>query len=319
MHTALNKTSGAFEVAAGLSGDSLMIRQGDDFLKAVVPMIMASQAYKDHGVIIIWTDETEPAGAGDTPSQNDFNHTLAEIIISPDAHENVNGLPYASPVVYTHSSDLLTMQEIFGAGPALGDATNANDLSDLFKPGVISDDNVHGNLTISAGQTMTFSKGVVTGHITVNGGTLFLANGAHIGGNLQVSSGTVSITNTNIDGNVQFTGGTFSIGLGTVIKGNLQAQNLPAGGNLNLVCGASVGGNLQYFNNAAPAVIGSSAGASSGCAGNVVDGNLQLDTNSGLVQIYNNQVKHNVQCDANLSIQGASNTASNKQGQCSQF
>jgi hypothetical protein len=27
------------------------------------------------------------------------------------------------------------MQEIFGVGPFLGDAANANDLSDLFKPG----------------------------------------------------------------------------------------------------------------------------------------------------------------------------------------
>jgi len=60
-----------------------------------------------------------------------------EIVISPRAHENVKGLPYASDVFHTHSSDLRTMQEIFRVGPLLGDAVNANDLSEMFKPGVV--------------------------------------------------------------------------------------------------------------------------------------------------------------------------------------
>jgi hypothetical protein len=50
----------------------------------------------------------------------------------------VNGLPYASPVSFTHSSDLRTMQNLFRtARPYLGDAANVNDLSDLFKPGSV--------------------------------------------------------------------------------------------------------------------------------------------------------------------------------------
>jgi hypothetical protein len=130
MHTAL---TGGFH---GLTGDAANIRQGDNFLSQIVPIIMASNAYKNHGVIIIWWDESEADGTpGD--NANDFNHTIGEIIISDRAHPNVNGLPYASPVDYTHSSDLLTMQEIFRGGPVLPDAANANDLSDLFKPGVV--------------------------------------------------------------------------------------------------------------------------------------------------------------------------------------
>jgi phosphatidylinositol-3-phosphatase len=120
----------------GLTGDPAKIRQGDDFLSQIVPMIMASKTYKNHGVIILWWDETESDGvAGDNP--DDLNHTIGEIIISPHAHANVNGLPYASPLPFTHSSDLRTMQEIFGVGPFLGDAANAIDLSDLFGPGAI--------------------------------------------------------------------------------------------------------------------------------------------------------------------------------------
>ena len=130
MHTALK---GGFQ---GLTGDAANIAQGDNFLSIIVPMIIASKAYKNQGVIIIWWDETESDGtAGDNP--NDFNHTLGEIIISSRAHSNVNGAPYPSSMNLSHSSDLRTMQLIFGVGPFLNDAANANDLSDLFGPGAI--------------------------------------------------------------------------------------------------------------------------------------------------------------------------------------
>jgi hypothetical protein len=134
MHSGL---TGGF---AGLTGDAANIKLGDNAVSRLVPLIMASKAYKDGGVIILWWDETESVSG---ENQNDFTHTLGEVIISRLAHPNVNGLPYASPVNFTHSSDLRTMQEIFhvkatgGASPFLGDAVNANDLSDLFAPGVI--------------------------------------------------------------------------------------------------------------------------------------------------------------------------------------
>lgn len=132
MHTTL---AGGYK---GLTGDPAKILQGDDFLRQIIPVIMASRAYKEHGAIIIWFDESEQDGvAGDNP--DDFNHTIGEIVISPRARKNVNGIPYASPLSFTHSSDLRTMQEIFRtAGPFLGDADNAIDLSDLFDHGAVS-------------------------------------------------------------------------------------------------------------------------------------------------------------------------------------
>ena len=54
-------------------------------------------------------------------------------MISPDAKGNA----YTSNILYTHSSDLLTMQEIFNVGPCLRDTCNATDLSDLFVAGAI--------------------------------------------------------------------------------------------------------------------------------------------------------------------------------------
>lgn len=137
MHTALK---GGYK---NLTGDAANIRQGDDFLSQIVPLIMSSKAYNDNGLIILWWDEAEGDGiVGD--NADDFNHTVPEIVISKHAHKNVNGMPYASPVNLTHSSDLRTMQEIFQVGPLLGDAANATDLSDLLQPGALSgqDDSV---------------------------------------------------------------------------------------------------------------------------------------------------------------------------------
>jgi hypothetical protein len=120
----------------GLQGDPAKIKQGDDFLRQIIPVIMASPAYKDHGAIILWWDESEGDGvAGD--NGDDFNHTMGEIVISEHSHKNVDGRPYASPVNFTHSSDLRTFQNIFHAGPYIRDAANAPDLSDLFQPGAI--------------------------------------------------------------------------------------------------------------------------------------------------------------------------------------
>ena len=130
MHTAL---TGGFQ---GRTGDEANIAQGDNFLRIVVPMIMASKASQDNGAIIIWWDETESDGPKDNP--DDFAHTLGEIVISPLARANSGGFPYASPVNFTHSSDLRTWEELFHLQPFLGDAANANDLSDLFAPGAIT-------------------------------------------------------------------------------------------------------------------------------------------------------------------------------------
>jgi hypothetical protein len=134
MHSGL---TGGF---AGLTGDAANIKAGDNTVSRLVPLIMASRAYKDGGVIILWWDESESVSG---ENQDDFTHTLGEIIISRLAHPNVNGLPYASSVNFSHSSDLRTMQEVFhvkatgGSSPFLGDAANAIDLSDLFAPSVI--------------------------------------------------------------------------------------------------------------------------------------------------------------------------------------
>jgi hypothetical protein len=94
------------------------VKNGDTWLSKEIPMIMASKAYMDGGVIIITWDE---AAHDDAP--------IGLIVLSPLAKGN----GYTNNIHYTHSSTLRTIQEIFRVKPLLGDAANATDLSDLFK------------------------------------------------------------------------------------------------------------------------------------------------------------------------------------------
>ncbi len=99
------------------------ITTGDTWLSQNIPMILNSTAYQNNGAIFIAWDE----------SANDAG-TLPFFVLSP----LVKSAGYSNSIQYSHSSTLLTFQEIFGVGPCLADACNATDLSDLFQPGVIS-------------------------------------------------------------------------------------------------------------------------------------------------------------------------------------
>ena len=83
----------------------------------IIPEIEASQAFKDNGEIVIWNDETE----GDQTVGSTAGFDGTEIIISPLAKGNA----YTNDILYTHASDLVTLQDIFHVesdGPYLGGA-----------------------------------------------------------------------------------------------------------------------------------------------------------------------------------------------------
>src|SRR3984957_21278227 len=134
MHSALNTdfTYAGQTFAAGTDQEAVAL--GDNFLSILVPEIEASQAFKNNGMIVIWNDETEgDEGAGSTAGFDG-----SEIIISPLAKGNA----FTNTTLYTHASDLATLQEIFGvagggAGGFLGGAAGATDLSGLFVAGAL--------------------------------------------------------------------------------------------------------------------------------------------------------------------------------------
>src|SRR6185437_16484009 len=91
------------------------LAQCDAWLSTEIPKILASRAYSDNGAIFITWDEGE---GSDGP--------IGMIVLSPLAR----GGGYTNNIHYTHSSFLRSMQETFGVGPLLNDATNAVDLGD---------------------------------------------------------------------------------------------------------------------------------------------------------------------------------------------
>ncbi len=157
----------------------------------------------------------------------------------------------------------------------------------------------HGNLTVSAGQNCVFVGGEIDGNVRVDGGTL-------------------SLTNVTVNGNVQLQGGgAFSIGPSATIDGNLQIQNLPAGGAENQVCDSHITGDVQYQNSDTPVEIGS---ASSTCLGNTIGGNLQFHNNDAQGLISDNSITGNLQCHSDTpaasGIAGSNTVGGQKQNEC---
>lgn len=149
--------------------------------------------------------------------------------------------------------------------------------------------------------------------------------------------------------------GGFSSLPSTTVEDNLEVRDLSSSATQNEVCGAEIAHNLNYRDSGAPVEIG----ASSGCPGNTVggnldvqgnsastvlfgnsvkgdlhdddnvaptqvtsntvDGDLKIERNSASVQILNNTVKKTLVCWDNSSITGAGNSARQKEGQCTNF
>ena len=154
MHSSLNTDFTYNGVTYPHNTDQQAIAIGDNFLAQIVPAIMASKAYKNNGAIVIWFDETEKG--------NTTAFTVPEIVISPLAKGNA----FNSTLTYTHSSDLKSMQELFGVaapgGGFLGDANTpgTNDLGDMFVPGVFTPSSVAGKVFKNSGNDPLVAGGV---------------------------------------------------------------------------------------------------------------------------------------------------------------
>lgn len=96
------------------SGDST--KNGDDWLAAELPKIMASEEYVTGGAIFVVWDE---GGGSEDP--------IGMIVLSPFAKKG-----YAGTLEYSHSSTLRTVQDVFAVKPYLRDAPNVTALGDLF-------------------------------------------------------------------------------------------------------------------------------------------------------------------------------------------
>jgi phosphatidylinositol-3-phosphatase len=97
------------------------VAQGDSWLSREIPKIMATDAYKNGGVIfLLWDEGSGTLGPSDDPPF---------IAISPNARAGTT-----SKVNYDTSSYLMTVQNILGLDtlPCASDATGVHAMSDLF-------------------------------------------------------------------------------------------------------------------------------------------------------------------------------------------
>jgi hypothetical protein len=103
-----------------LAGDTNRAN-GEAWLSAVVPDILASSAYTDHGMLVILWDEDDLSGIlrPDDP--------IPFILLSPLANQG----GYESTVTANHFSFLATLEDGFGV-PRLGAAATADPMADFF-------------------------------------------------------------------------------------------------------------------------------------------------------------------------------------------
>ena len=178
------------------------------------------------------------------------------------------------------------------------DTAGKFDINEAFTPcSVTYAGTFNGNLNISSG-LICIINGTVTGNVTESGGGLFTSN-ATIGGNLQITGG-----------------GTFSMA-STDVNGDLQIQNIPAGSAQNQICGTHVKGNLTFHNNGTAVAIGTT---SASCPGDTIGNDLQVNNNLAAVQVFDDTVGGNLQCQSNSPMPtGSGDTAKSLQGQCASF
>jgi hypothetical protein len=102
--------------------------QFDDFLAAEVPLIEASPAFGDNGVIIITYDEDERAGGIAAKNGLGSGGQVVCAILSPLAVHGSYGQ------AYYHYSVLRTLEDGFGLAGYLGDANAVRPFSGLWRP-----------------------------------------------------------------------------------------------------------------------------------------------------------------------------------------
>jgi hypothetical protein len=266
---------------------------GDNFLSMIVPEIMASQAYKNNGAIVIWFDETEGG--------NTTQYTVPEIVISPLAKGNA----YNSTLAYTHSSDLKSMQELFGVsapgGGFLGDANTAgtNDLWDLFKfsPTITSTASPGVAPLSPTGATLSDSAVLANGHnetgslfftLTGPNGFSYMQTDPVSGNNTYSASVTLPSTGTvpgTYTWSVSFAGDANNFA--ATDQGGTAEQTVVVGPGATIVNNALylVGGNTNDQLNVTP--IGASQTGSTGINVNGNLDNLNINQNfTGVTTIY---------------------------------
>jgi hypothetical protein len=211
-------------------------------------------------------------------------------------------LPLASPIASLPGTPDPTnpSQLLFDLGCTDCDATKeGGQTGSTCNNGPISG-TIHGNVTVSVGQSCSFTNCEITAGLTINGGSATLQN-CKVDGGLAEIAGLLSLTgNSVVNGGAQISlASTYNIGPGATINGGLKIQNT-VNTQLGTVCGTLVNGGVTVQNNGtaqipSPIQIGETNGQTN-CPGNTIKGGLQCMGNNPVPTSGMNSVTGPNQC-----------------------
>jgi hypothetical protein len=154
---------------------------------------------------------------------------------------------------------------------------------------------IPGNVTVSVGQSCTFTNCEITGGLTINGGRAYLQN-CKVDGGLTEVAGLLSVTGGSVvNGGAQISlASTYNIGPNARVNGGLTIQNTV--NQPGTVCGTLVHGGLTVQNNRQSQIqIGETLGQMN-CPGNTITGNLVCTGNNPVPTSGSNSVTGHNQC-----------------------
>lgn len=153
---------------------------------------------------------------------------------------------------------------------------------------------IPGSVTVSVGQSCTFTNCEIKGSLTINGGSAYLQD-CRVDGGLTEIAGLLSITGGSVvNGGVQISlASTYNVGPDAQINGGLAIQNTV--NQPGTVCGSLISGGVTVQNNQSPIQIGETAGQTN-CPGNTITGGLQCTGNTPVPTSGSNNVTGHNQC-----------------------
>jgi hypothetical protein len=149
-------------------------------------------------------------------------------------------------------------------------------------------------------------------NVIVPAGTVCTAS-AQIAGNVKVFGGFIALSGTMIGGNIDGEPGHRFVrlmGLGVVVRGNVQLKNAVPSESSGYIAGTEIGGNFHFEANSNILFV----------QGGTIGGNLVVVKNTGASEIFGNVIGGNLHCSENNpppSV-GGNTTGGNKEDQCAE-
>ena len=261
----------------------------------------------------IWATTSTVSGSGDQGADSNELVSVTDNLSATSLPANVNFRTVMGP-----TNGTVIRGVSFTPGTGTGTSGNVTCAGDTY-----NDTSIGGNVTVPSGSTCTLVDAQVDGNVQVRSGGTLIDNASTIHGNLQANGAAgLEVQGGIISGNFQVNGTTGRPAIadastandlcGAKVGGNVQVQSNSAqspfdiGASPDCTAPLSIGGNLQVQDNAGRVAIGPATNGN----GNVVQGNIQVQNNTGGGSVMDNFAGGNCELGGDApGISGSGNTA----------